>query len=210
MMKQQSFKHIIKIPALFILFYCGLVCLFKMGGLAEVYGNSFRSLGSSFYEGNWGDKKITLKKHKRKKTDPPGVNTMLLVRKKGQKSIKGSLLDTWIFACLPNVVLLSLLLITPVNWKQKGKIFLKAFLVLNLILLLKLGLNILGVIGEAQWFQTSFFNSISAFFLPFIKLIEQHSIFAMLLGFITWLYFSFDYLLYAFKESFQELKLKHA
>lgn len=203
MYMQVPIRRIIRSAVLFLFIYCGLLLLFKNIGLADAYGHIFRKVGATMYSGSWGDKSISIKKHKRKKNDPPRVNTIILVRKKGEKAIKGSLIDTWVFACLSNVVLLSLICITPVNWMRKGKIFIAAFLVLNIILILKLGLNILAIIAESNWFQMNGLNNVLNSILPFIRLIEQHSIFAMLLGFLSWLYFSIDYLILAIKKDFE-------
>lgn len=193
-------KDLQKRIGLLVLVYLTLLVFFKFSGMADDYGNGFRKVGNAIYGGTWGDKKVSLKTHKRQATDPPGVNTMLLIQKDGvmtakkQRISKGSLLNTWNFACLPIVLLIALIVVLPVGWLQKGALFLMSYVTLNILLLLKLGLNIVAVIGAAQWFQWEWLNQVVLVMLPFLQIIEQHSIFALLISFMVWLYFSIDHL----------------
>ncbi len=198
---------ILKRIAIFFLIYTGIIFFYKFSGLGEAYGDTFRNIGKSMYEGKWGDKTVSIDKHKRKKTDPPGVNTIILIKrknpaKKGTNIIKGSLLNTWIFACLPNLFFIALTLIIPADWLRKVKVLFIGLIILNIVLVLKLGLNIIGVISVANWFQSDFLNTFFNVLAPFLQLVEQHSIIGILIAFFIWLILCFDSWITFFYDSF--------
>ncbi len=196
---------IIKSLLLFLGIYFTLLVCVNFGGGKEQFANFYRSQAELFYQSFGDGGEVEIKKYKKEKhfdtlfiltSKKQKQKAIQTARRQGAKTTKIKPvkfpLNTWNAAGLYFLFFLSLILATPVTWKNRVKALFLGGFILYAFMIAKIGLSLwlkfsiyherfgLGVESDVMLNAINYLNNIIS--VPFLGLI---------LATLTWLFFCF-------------------
>ena len=208
-------RNLLKFFGLFLLVYIGLTVLVQKTGLQQSYASFYCSLEKSWFN-TFGNKNILLEMLPQTYEPEPATDVTVIFQNKIQRQqaidharatgqsfadVKQALwgINSYLYALMPSLFFISLVLVSPVNWRRKFIAIIAGLIILHIYLSIRLGFELGEQINSQDFLRIGSTGEGAKGVWRFFKNVMTLEI-TYMLAILLWIGFSFR------KADFQKLQ----